>query len=439
MQSQRLAKSVSQALVGSAQAFTEVRTAPTCWRAPCAASRPATTSCACRRWQPNSRTTSTRSCPWWSAPRSNAAVVLGQQKILTQVGAALRTINRQSSDLLEMAETVSSLKLQQNAAPAEISAAGQLVMLTQRIGKSANEFLTHRRREPRGRVPAGQGPELLQGDRRRACWTAAPSCACPAPRTRRRASAWRRCSRPTKRRARRPAPFWATCRAWCPRVKRRRPSSRTASRCAARWRSCRSKLSPQTGLGARRLDRAGHRRRCSPSAARCGLAYVQLQDSRKRQEVAESQRQEAERQEQEAKRVNDANQAAILAPDERTADGGRRRPDAGSHRDRGHHRRHRRLGELHGGRTAPAGGQRAEHGHQGGADHGAGGKHLHRAAGGVHRTAARDPRNRPVGAGHGRSNQPGVRRRRRNRPRWRASRCRPPSRASRPCRTPSAA
>jgi len=32
---------------------------------------------------------------------------------------------------------VSSLKLQQNAAAAEISAAGQLVMLTQRIGKSA--------------------------------------------------------------------------------------------------------------------------------------------------------------------------------------------------------------------------------------------------------------------------------------------------------------
>src|SRR3569832_1325940 len=42
------------------------------------------------------------------------------------------------------------------------------------------------------------------------------------------------------------------------------------------------------------------------------IAYVQLQDSRKRQLVAEQQRLEAERQEQEAKRVNDANQAAIL-------------------------------------------------------------------------------------------------------------------------------
>ena len=44
----------------------------------------------------------------------NAGVVMAQQKILTQVGDALRTINRQS-DLLEIAETVSSLKLQQNA------------------------------------------------------------------------------------------------------------------------------------------------------------------------------------------------------------------------------------------------------------------------------------------------------------------------------------
>jgi twitching motility protein PilJ len=37
---------------------------------------------------------------------------------------------------------VSSLKLQQGASAAELSAVGQLVMLTQRIGKSANEFLT---------------------------------------------------------------------------------------------------------------------------------------------------------------------------------------------------------------------------------------------------------------------------------------------------------
>ncbi|NHX22179.1 hypothetical protein, partial [Escherichia coli] len=61
---------------------------------------------------------------------------------LTEVGQALRAINRQSSDLLESAEAVASESLQRNGSAAEISAAGQLVMLTQRIGKSANEFLT---------------------------------------------------------------------------------------------------------------------------------------------------------------------------------------------------------------------------------------------------------------------------------------------------------
>jgi twitching motility protein PilJ len=43
-----------------------------------------------------------------------------------------------------------------------------------------------------------------------------------------------------------------------------------------------------------------------------GLSYVQLQDSRKRQEAAEAQRLQAEHHEQESTRANDATQAAIL-------------------------------------------------------------------------------------------------------------------------------
>ncbi|KAI1691847.1 methyl-accepting chemotaxis protein (MCP) signaling domain-containing protein [Ditylenchus destructor] len=72
----------------------------------------------------------------------NTKVMLAQEKVLTQVGAALRAINRQSSDLLESAEAVASLSLQSSAPTGEVAAVGQLVMLTQRIGKSANEFLT---------------------------------------------------------------------------------------------------------------------------------------------------------------------------------------------------------------------------------------------------------------------------------------------------------
>ena len=141
-QSQRLAKSVAQALVGSEQAFVEVRDSANVLARSVRGLRAGDAGLRLDPVAIEFQDDMDKILPLMERAETNAGVVLGQQKILTQVGAALRTINRQSSDLLEIAETVSSLKLQQNASPAEISAAGQLVMLTQRIGKSANEFMT---------------------------------------------------------------------------------------------------------------------------------------------------------------------------------------------------------------------------------------------------------------------------------------------------------
>ena len=140
MQSQRLAKSVSQALIGSAQAFPEVKESVEVLTKNVRGLQggdglvPKVAAPLQEAIEPM--------MPFVDRAEKNANVILGQQATLTQVGQALRTINRQSSNLLETAETVSSLKLQQNASAAELSAIGQLVMLTQRIGKSANEFLT---------------------------------------------------------------------------------------------------------------------------------------------------------------------------------------------------------------------------------------------------------------------------------------------------------
>jgi twitching motility protein PilJ len=140
MQSQRLAKSVSQALVGSAAAFPEVKDSADVLVKNVRSLRTGEGDIAAA---PSSVQDAIEPMlPLVDRAEKNAATVLGQQKVLTEVGKALRAINRQSSDLLETAETVSSLKLQQDASPAELSAVGQLVMLTQRIGKSANEFLT---------------------------------------------------------------------------------------------------------------------------------------------------------------------------------------------------------------------------------------------------------------------------------------------------------
>jgi twitching motility protein PilJ len=140
MQSQRLAKSVSQALIGAASAFPEVKEASETLVRNVKGLKSGGSGIAAAPG--GVQDALDPAMPLVDRAEKNANTVLGQQKILTQVGQALRAINRQSSDLLEIAETVSSLKLQQDATPAELSAVGQLVMLTQRIGKSANEFLT---------------------------------------------------------------------------------------------------------------------------------------------------------------------------------------------------------------------------------------------------------------------------------------------------------
>jgi twitching motility protein PilJ len=140
MQSQRLAKSVSQALIGSASAFPEVKDSSSILVSNVHSLRTGEGSISAA--PAGVQEALEPVLPLVDRAEKNAKTVLDQQAILTQVGQALRAINRQSSDLLETAETVSSLKLQQDASPAELSAVGQLVMLTQRIGKSANEFLT---------------------------------------------------------------------------------------------------------------------------------------------------------------------------------------------------------------------------------------------------------------------------------------------------------
>ncbi|MEO5737344.1 MAG: type IV pili methyl-accepting chemotaxis transducer N-terminal domain-containing protein, partial [Variovorax sp.] len=142
MQSQRLAKSVSQALVGSVPAFAEVKDSADDLSRRVQGLASGDESLKLERVGGQYDEELSKITPLVARADASAKAVLGQQQILTQVGAALRSINRQSSDLLEMTETVASLKMQQSATIPEISAAGQLVMLTQRIGKSANEFLT---------------------------------------------------------------------------------------------------------------------------------------------------------------------------------------------------------------------------------------------------------------------------------------------------------
>lgn len=78
----------------------------------------------------------------WQKSDQAATRILAMEKELTGFRTTLQTLNNLSPKLLEISEQIASLSAQIGATPREISAAGQLVMLTQRLGKSANEFLT---------------------------------------------------------------------------------------------------------------------------------------------------------------------------------------------------------------------------------------------------------------------------------------------------------
>jgi len=78
----------------------------------------------------------------WTNSDKAAETILKLKKELTGFGTTLQKLNTLSPVLLELTEQISTLKAQGGASPREISAAGQLVMLTQRLGRSANEFLS---------------------------------------------------------------------------------------------------------------------------------------------------------------------------------------------------------------------------------------------------------------------------------------------------------
>jgi twitching motility protein PilJ len=77
----------------------------------------------------------------WQRSDKNIGLVLAQQKSLVTLGNAVKAINNNNPVLLDLAEQVAALKLQTQAGAREISLAGQLVMLTQRMAKNANALL----------------------------------------------------------------------------------------------------------------------------------------------------------------------------------------------------------------------------------------------------------------------------------------------------------
>jgi len=78
----------------------------------------------------------------WTRTEKNATVVLDNEQVLTTIGNTLRALNDSNPALLELTEQIAALKLQSGAPAREISASSQLVMLTQRLAKNAEELLS---------------------------------------------------------------------------------------------------------------------------------------------------------------------------------------------------------------------------------------------------------------------------------------------------------
>ena len=308
MQSQRLAKSVSQALIGSPQAFPEVRESVDVMAANVrqlnGAEGPIPAA------PPQVRESIEPLLPLIDRAEKNANTVIGQQKTLTQVGQALRAINRQSSDLLETAETVSSLKLQQDATPAELSAVGQLVMLTQRIGKSANEFLTMEGVSPEAVFLLGKDlnsfKELADGLLNGNAELRLP--ATKDPQTRERLGALLKQYEETRQQA---GAILGNLQGLV--AAREAQASIVADSEPLRkgLETVQEQMSKATGFSFANLFFLVFFVVVSLLGA-LGFLRLFVRDQAQRAQLAEAQRIEAERQEQEAKRVNDANQAAIL-------------------------------------------------------------------------------------------------------------------------------
>jgi twitching motility protein PilJ len=308
MQSQRLAKSVSQALVGNTAAFPEVKESAEVLSSNVHSLK--TGQGAVPAVPAGVQDALDAVVPLADRAEKSAGVVLAQQKALTEVGQSLRAINRQSFELLEASEAILSLKLQRDSSPVEVSALGQLVMLTQRIGKSANEFLTGEGVNPEAVFLLSKDLKSFD-DITKAVLDGNPQMGLPGtrdPQLRERLVALSKLYQETKARGGVILDNLAGLNAA---REAQNAIIGDSEKLRTNLQNVQDKLATESGpsawtwlllfLSAILVILGGG-----------GFLRIYVTEQGQRAQLAQSRRLEAESQEQEAKRVNDANQAAIL-------------------------------------------------------------------------------------------------------------------------------
>ena len=246
----------------------------------------------------------------WQGSDLSAAKLIEHEKLLKSLGAMRRAVNDSNRGMLQSAQVVAAHKLQAGASVREVSAAGDLVMLTQKIAKDVNQLLLGEAINVEAAATLGSDAiffrdlveSLTSGNER----LRIPAIQDPDSR--------RALLEIRKQMVKIDEPLALIVRD----LSKIQDAKRSE---LAIFRDSES-LRGQLELIQRQLQSAESGRgwnlwivltfASSSLLSALGLVQAYLGDSAARTEQAERQRHEAERLEQEAKRANDQNQAAIL-------------------------------------------------------------------------------------------------------------------------------
>ncbi len=310
MQAQRMAKSGTQALLGVPHAFLELKTSTELFADNARGLAQGNDKLDLVAVKSEYQGQAQEMLKQAERSEKNARAVLAQEDVLIRVAAALRDVNQQSAALLDLSETAGSLLLQTDVSRPEVEAIAQMAMLTQRIGKSANEFQSLEGVNPEAVFLLGKDlntfQEIVKGlltgseeldlkgtdnDQAREQLT---TLLAQYEATRSDAET-----------------ILSNLQGLVSAREAQGVVISDSEPLRTQLEALQQQLSADAGIGAGQLAILVG---LALVVLLCGvgIARVALLDSRQRQQQAEQQQREARLQEQEAKRINDANQAAIL-------------------------------------------------------------------------------------------------------------------------------
>jgi len=240
----------------------------------------------------------------------NIATLMAQQKILTQVGAALKVIGRQPAELQEKVQDVPTEAVQQTTSVINHAVARQVVILAQYIGKSARQLVQAQNVGPET-VVSFVGDLNLFLDLTHGLMDGSSTfflSAATDAAARERLADLIKLAESIRVQA---IVLRDNQQGLAAAQQVQRSITADSQVLRKELDTLQTALSAQGGLSNVALAVLVSAALLALISA-AGLSRVQLLDSRQRQANAERLRQEAQRQEQDAKRVNDANQAAIL-------------------------------------------------------------------------------------------------------------------------------